>query len=75
MNNTEDHQIVRHFSTPAWFQDWPNPNVLAVSVGVYVVWRGDQLIYAGMSGRDIEKQQQKEMWFSDLPGESRERLA
>ena len=26
-----------------------------VSAGVYVVWQGDLLIYAGMSGRQIEK--------------------
>jgi len=42
-----------------WFRDWPNRVIPAVAAGVYVVWRGDELIYAGMSGKDIEKKQQK----------------
>ena len=48
-----------HFSKRYWFRDWPNPTIPAVAAGVYVVWRGDELIYAGMSGKDIEKKQQK----------------
>ena len=43
------------FSERYWFRNWPNPTVQAVAAGVYVVWQGDQLIYAGMSGRQIEK--------------------
>ena len=34
-----------------WFRDWPNPEVPPVAAGVYTVWRGDELVYAGMSGR------------------------
>ncbi|WP_254048941.1 hypothetical protein [Aliivibrio fischeri] len=37
------------------FLNWPNPEIPAVSVGVYVIWEGDRLIYCGMSGREIEK--------------------
>ena len=48
-----------HFSKRYWFRDWPNPTIPAVAAGVYVVWRGDELIYAGMSGKDIEKKKQK----------------
>ena len=58
MDNTKGHQIVQNFSTPAWFREWPNPTVPAVAAGVYVVWREGQLIYAGMSGRGIGRQQQ-----------------
>ena len=62
MDNTKGHQIVRNFSTPAWFREWPNPTVPAVAAGVYVVWREGQLIYAGMSGRNIEKQQHRKKY-------------
>ena len=37
---------------PAYrFSDWPNPDVPSVAAGVYTVWRGEQFIYVGMSGR------------------------
>ena len=62
MDNTKGHQIVQNFSTPAWFREWPNPTVPAVAAGVYVVWREGQLIYAGMSGRNIEKQQHRKKY-------------
>lgn len=40
------------------FGDWRNPEVPRVSAGVYAVWRHDtQLIYIGMSGRNIEAHQ------------------
>ena len=32
------------------------------AAGVYVVWREGQLIYAGMSGRNIEKQQHRKKY-------------
>jgi len=32
------------------------------TAGVYVVWREGQLIYAGMSGRNIEKQQHRKQY-------------
>jgi hypothetical protein len=35
------------------FADWPNPEVPNGRIGVYTVWRGDQLIYAGMAGRAL----------------------
>ena len=37
------------------FADWPNPNVPAVAAGVYAIWKDDELIYCGMSGREIER--------------------
>ena len=62
IKNTGDHQIVRHFSTPAWFRNRPDSTIPTVSAGVYVVWKGDQLICAGMSGKNIEKQQLREKY-------------
>lgn len=37
------------------FADWPNPEVPNVAAGVYAVWQSNQLIYCGMSGRELEK--------------------
>ena len=34
------------------FADWPNPAVPNGRIGVYTVWRDDQLIYVGMAGRE-----------------------
>lgn len=43
-----------------WFRDWPNRAVPTVAAGVYTIWRGEEFIYVGMSGRgrtsdDLEK--------------------
>ncbi|MEC7921963.1 MAG: hypothetical protein VX496_01055 [Planctomycetota bacterium] len=35
------------------FSDWPNEEIPRVSVGVYTIWRGQQLIYVGYSGRNL----------------------
>jgi hypothetical protein len=43
------------FSPRHRFSDWPNSDLPAVAAGVYVVWEGDALVYAGMSGREFEK--------------------
>jgi len=43
------------FSPRFRFADWPNQKVPNVSAGVYAVWHIDQLIYCGMSGRELEK--------------------
>jgi hypothetical protein len=43
------------FSRKHKFADWPNPEVPAVAVGVYAVWKDETLIYCGMSGREFEK--------------------
>ena len=43
------------FSHRFRFSDWPNPDVPDVSAGVYAIWHDDQLIYCGMSGRELEK--------------------
>ena len=36
------------------FADWPNPGVPAVAAGVYSIWKDNELIYCGMSGREID---------------------
>ena len=36
------------------FSDWPNPDIPAVAAGVYAIWKGGELIYCGMSGREID---------------------
>ncbi|WP_159837066.1 hypothetical protein [Burkholderia sp. 8Y] len=43
------------FSPRYRFSDWPNTSIPAVGAGVYVIWHNDAFIYAGMSGREIEK--------------------
>lgn len=35
------------------FADWPNPDVPMAAAGVYAIWRREELIYCGMSGRSI----------------------
>lgn len=37
------------------FSDWPNAEVPAIAVGVYVVWYGEIFIYCGISCREFEK--------------------
>ena len=36
------------------FSDWPNPDIPAVAAGVYAIWKDGELIYCGMSGREID---------------------
>jgi hypothetical protein len=43
------------FSKRFRFAEWPNPEIPPVAVGVYSIWNNEQLLYCGMSGRDIEK--------------------
>ena len=47
--------IANRFSKRFKFKNWPNSKLPQVTAGVYVIWYGEQLIYAGMSGREIEK--------------------
>ena len=47
--------IANRFSKRFKFKNWPNSKLPQVAAGVYVIWYGEQLIYVGMSGRDIEK--------------------
>jgi hypothetical protein len=42
------------FSDRFPFSSWPNPDVPGIAAGVYAIWKGDELIYCGMSGREIE---------------------
>jgi hypothetical protein len=34
-----------------WFADWPNNQVPRRAAGVYTIWRQEEFIYVGMSGR------------------------
>ena len=45
------------FSKEYWFRDWPNSAIPLVAAGVYSIWHNENLIYCGMSGREIEKPQ------------------
>ena len=47
--------IANRFSKKFKFKNWPNSKLPQVAAGIYVIWHDDQLIYAGMSGREIEK--------------------
>ncbi|WNC72508.1 hypothetical protein RGQ13_00615 [Thalassotalea psychrophila] len=44
-----------NFSQRFKFSDWPNRDIPLVAAGVYAIWHGNELIYCGMSGREIEK--------------------
>jgi len=47
------------FSERFAFSEWPNRQLTAVSAGVYAVWDADDLIYCGMSGREIATKVQR----------------
>jgi hypothetical protein len=38
------------------FADWPNDLVPRRAAGVYTIWRGDEFIYVGMSGRGAQRE-------------------
>lgn len=42
------------FSERFAFSAWPNPSIPAVAAGVYAIWKDSELIYCGMSGREID---------------------
>ena len=44
-----------NFSKRYKFSDLPNSDIPRVSAGVYAIWQKQELIYCGMSGREIEK--------------------
>ena len=62
VSQNNKQELIQNFSTRSWFREWPNPSVPDVAAGVYVVWSGEQLIYAGMSGRGIGRQQQTKIY-------------
>jgi hypothetical protein len=41
---------------PFTFADWPNDQVPRRAAGVYTVWRAEQFIYAGISGRGAQRE-------------------
>ncbi len=47
------------FSDRHSFSAWPNAEVPAVAAGVYVIWSGVQLVYCGMSGRELDQNKHK----------------
>ena len=65
------------FSKRHWFRDWPNPAIPTVAAGVYVVWQGGRLVYAGMSGRQIEKNRHKRKYglITQLDSHAKGRLS
>ncbi len=44
------------------FSDWPNKQIPLVAAGIYAIWNGNDLIYCGMSGREIEKNLHKKKY-------------
>ena len=38
------------------FADWPNDLVPRREAGVYTIWRADEFIYVGMSGRGAQRE-------------------
>jgi hypothetical protein len=38
------------------FADWPNEQVPRRAAGVYTIWRADQFVYVGMSGRGAQRE-------------------
>ncbi|EPC4056260.1 TPA: hypothetical protein NKU97_004562 [Vibrio parahaemolyticus] len=47
------------FSKRYKFSDWSNSDIPQVAAGVYAIWKGEELVYCGMSGRQIEKNRHK----------------
>ena len=47
------------FSPRFRFSEWSSNQVPSVAAGVYLIWKGEELIYCGMSGREIEKNTHK----------------
>lgn len=43
------------FSKRYRFSEWPNTEIPLITAGLYIIWDEKQLIYCGMSGREIEK--------------------
>jgi hypothetical protein len=53
-----DRAIKRLEEGPLYlFRDWPNAEVPQVAAGVYTIWRNTKLIYVGMSGRGLTREQ------------------
>ena len=49
VNTLQDSPLLR-------FADWPSGDVPRRAAGVYTIWRGDQFLYAGMSGRGAQSE-------------------
>jgi hypothetical protein len=51
------------------FADWPSDLVPRRAAGVYTIWRGDEFIYVGMSGRGAQREDF--VADSDRPGQAK----
>jgi hypothetical protein len=70
--------MLKHdFSARYSFKDWPNEDIPPVAAGVYLIWDGEDLIYVGMSGRQIEKNLHKRRYglYNRLQAHSSGRLS
>ena len=70
--------MLKHdFSARYCFKDWPNKDIPPVAAGVYLIWDGEDLIYVGMSGRQIEKNLHKRRYglYNRLQAHSSGRLS
>lgn len=45
---------IEKFSQRFPFWAWPNHSIPSVAAGVYVIWKDAELVYRGMSGREID---------------------
>ncbi len=50
------------FSDRSKFSVWPNKSIPMVAAGIYAIWNKDELLYCGMSGREIEKNLHKKKY-------------
>jgi hypothetical protein len=57
------------------FRDWPNPSIPLVAAGVYTIWDGARLVYAGMAGRSLTREQIAEHRRTVIAKGLRQRLA
>jgi hypothetical protein len=61
VNTLQDGPLLR-------FADWPSGDVPRRAAGVYTIWRRDQFLYAGMSGRGA--QSEDFVVLQDQPGKA-----
>ena len=68
IKNTGDHQIVRHFLTPAWFRNRLNPTVpaLAGCMSLCSLERGSIDLCCDVRQEHREAKVQREVWVIDL---------
>ena len=77
VSQNNKQKLIQNFSNPVCFPEWPNPNDPAVVAGIYDGLGEGQLLYAGMSDSNIEKQHLKKKYGSvnPLEGHTKKRLS